>query len=227
MIRRSILAAGLFILGGTACAADALIDNPVGYSTDAVDLAKKQARQHQEATRVFKPKGISTEEVKAMQGLDPGAIAARYNSSIASMMPPANELYVLVSEKMPFDSLMRLAKQTGKAGGTMVFRGVKGGVSEGAFERFAEYSEKFAKQGVVIHIDPTVFRRFQVNVVPTVVLTTSIEGCNQTEACQYNADMVAGDVSLDYALDHLSRKESPMAAIAAMFLARLKQDSLR
>lgn len=223
VIRSCFMSAMVFASAATF-AADPLLDDPIKYSDDAGAAAAKQAKQRQEANRVFKPAGIPTASVRAMEGVDPAKIALRYNQTLASMKPAPTELYILVSETMPKAALVKAANQAQQAGGVVVFRGVKGGLSEGAFKRFYETIRPMVEKGAQVQIDPNIFNRFSATVVPMVVVSTSLEGCNQIQACEYNADMVAGDVTLDYALEYLAKKDSPMASSAAAFLARLQVD---
>jgi type-F conjugative transfer system pilin assembly protein TrbC len=223
-MRQALVSAILVAVVHSASAGDALLDNPVGYSENAITAAAKQAAQRREATRTFAPRGLTTDEVRSMQGVDPDAIASRYSETIRAMKPADNELYVLVSDSVPFDNLKRLAIQTRLAGGKLVFRGVKGGLGQGAYERFASWISPVIKESSVeLQIDPNVFRRFDVRVVPTIIVASSLDGCNKTEACEATADLVAGDVTLGYALEHLSAKDSPLASSAQVFLERLKK----
>ncbi|WP_308925855.1 type-F conjugative transfer system pilin assembly protein TrbC [Janthinobacterium sp. J1-1] len=162
----------------------------------AISKAERQARQlRMPVPDVGRPPVLSVP--------DPAAIAKRYQSD----QRPDAGLFVLVSLTMPPGSLDRLAAQAGKAGATLVLRGMLGGSFKKTTELIADIIRKHP--GTQFHIDPTLFRRFNVVQVPTFVLTVRPED-NQTcgRDCDANNTFarVAGDVSLDYALEHLSKQ---------------------
>lgn len=180
-------------------------------SAATISKAERQAQQ----LRVLVP---DVGRAPALSVPDPAVIAKRYQSD----QRPDAGLFVLVSLTMPPGSLDRLAAQAGKAGATLVLRGMLGGSFKKTTELIADIIRKHP--GTQFHIDPTLFRRFNVIQVPTFVLTVRPE---EDQTCGSDCDanntfaQVAGDVSLDYALEHLSKQSDQRFARLAE--TRLKQ----
>lgn len=148
---------------------------------------------------------------------DPAQIARRFEP-----VPRTEGFFVLISLSMPAETVERLADQARKAGAPMVLRGVTDGSLKLTMEKTADIVRKHP--GAEIQIDPTLFRRFSVNQVPAFVLSVRPSD-NQT--CGKDCDarntfvMVAGDVSVDYALEHIAKQ--PDARFAKLARARLQR----
>lgn len=180
-------------------------------SAAAISTAERQAQQ----PRVPVP---DVGRPRALAHPDPSAIAKRYE---AEKRPDAG-LFVLVSLTMPPSSLDRLAAQAGKAGATMVLRGMV----DGSFKKTAELTAAIISKhpGAQFQIDPTLFRRFNVVQVPSFVLSVRPEDektCGRDCDANYTFARVAGDVTLDYALEHFAKQADPRFARLAE--TRLKQ----
>jgi conjugal transfer pilus assembly protein TrbC len=146
---------------------------------------------------------------------DPAVIAERYRASAATPSHTGPALLVFVSFSMPHASLLRLAEQSSRANAVLVFRGLAGT----SLRQMAERLQPLAKTGATLQIDPEAFTRFGVEIVPTFVLAERASGCGET-ACDGLARRVAGDVSLDHALERLARSGDTLAHAAD---ARLRQ----
>lgn len=180
-------------------------------SAAAISKAERQAQQ----LRVPVP---DVGRPPALSAPDPSAIAKRYE---AEQRPDAG-LFVLVSLTMPPSSLDRLAAQAGKAGATLVLRGTV----DGSFKKTTELTANIIRKhpGAQFQIDPTLFRRFNVVQVPTFVLSVRPEDektCGRDCDANNTFARVAGDVTLDYALEHLAKQADQRFARLAE--ARLKQ----
>lgn len=152
---------------------------------------------------------------------DPAAIAKLYQGV---GKPDESPLYILISYSMPPESIARLADQARRAGGTLVLRGVINDSLKETAEKAAEFVKKYP--GIQFQIDPTLFRRYAIQDVPTFLITKPNE---EIKACSKGCDATtffvsaSGDVSLDYALDYLSRQANKeFAQLAEARLARLR-----
>ena len=151
---------------------------------------------------------------------DPSLIAKRYEG--IGQRKDDTALFIMVSFSMPDESIARLGAQAGKAGATLVLRGV----IDDSLQKTAERAAQFIKQypGLQFQIDPTLYKRYSVKQVPTFVLALDNE---EVKACTKGCDSTeyfvsaAGDVSLDYALDYLSRQGG--ARFAPLAEKRLKK----
>lgn len=129
------------------------------------------------------------------------------------------DLLVLVSLSMPKEALERIIGQAERAQATLVFRGLKG---DSMIRMTEEIQSLIGKRNINIAIHPPAFQQFSVTRVPSVVLAKG-DASNVMENGCAKADSfvkVAGDVSLDYALDYIERRSGAWAGEARKF--RLK-----
>ncbi len=146
-------------------------------------------------------------------------------SSGSPALPGADEprLIVFISLSMPEATLARLVDQAARARAQLLLRGL----TEGSLPRTAaRIRQLIGTRRVAVQIDPRAFDRYAIQRVPAFVLAqaggTAI-ACSG-EQCARSDDHVvaAGDVSLDYALDHFQRSAPAFAKDAGRFLARLR-----
>jgi conjugal transfer pilus assembly protein TrbC len=144
-------------------------------------------------------------------------------------------LRIFITLDMPRGSLQRLVDQAARSGATLVLRGLK---AQSMRQTLAAVSALIETRTVAWVIDPEAFSRFHVTAAPTFVLTLAEAaapgaalapsagqtqcsgGCNAlTPPSSYLS--VAGDVSLDYALETLLRRAPGAAIPASALLERL------
>ncbi len=112
---------------------------------------------------------------------------------------------VFVSLSMPMGSLVRLAEDAQKIGGVLVMRGTV----NGSLKQTVEAVQRLSEKGVEVQIDPQAFTRYQVNVVPAMVVDLSgPQGCEASKACANRSALIEGDVSLGYSLAYIARTTS-------------------
>ncbi len=136
----------------------------------AVDSQKQNARRIVEAA----------EKVQACRAAQKIIDEAPYPHIIQQQVEGEKypDLLIFVSFSMPLESLRVLNLQAQKHGGKLVFRGLVGG-------SFKEMAQKLKGFGAEVLIDPTLFRKHQVESVPTFI---------------QNEDRMSGNVSLDHVL---------------------------
>ncbi len=100
---------------------------------------------------------------------------------------------VFMSFSVPENIWINISKELSKVGGTFVLRGIPGN----SFNELASKISKLKKNGVdaQIQIDPMSFREFGVDCVPTFVVANGKK-----------FDKVAGNISLEFAMNYLSEK---------------------
>lgn len=163
----------------------------------------------------------------APASVDLGAIARDYATLGApgAAAPRAHEpaLLVFVSLSLPEPTLALLVEQAARSRATLVLRGVH---DDSLARTVARVRALIGQHAVGFQIDPQAFSRYAVTVVPTFVVVRgglAPDHC-AAQACPGDAFVgVAGDVSIDYALEHVARHEPAFAADAAHFLARLRR----
>jgi conjugal transfer pilus assembly protein TrbC len=134
-------------------------------------------------------------------------------------------LRIFITLDMPRASLQLLTDQAARAGAVLVLRGLK---SQSMRQTVAVVQELIGKRRVAWVIDPEAFTRFAVRQAPTFVLmlndaaSDAQRGCNAGCATPASFVSVAGDVSLDYALETIQRRQPQAAPRAKPFLKQLR-----
>lgn len=140
--------------------------------------------------------------------------------------PAQSALRVFVTLEMPAASLKGLADQAARSGAALVLRGLK---DHSMRATLATVQALIGERQVAWQIDPEAFKRFAVERAPTfVLLTGGAAGTAGESTCMADCPLassfvaVAGDVSLDYALQAMVRQVPGSRPHAEPFLARLK-----
>ena len=132
-------------------------------------------------------------------------------------------LLVFVSFAMPESTLKRLVEQAGRANATLVLRGFVNGSLR---DTVARVQGLVGARRVPFQIDPQGFDRFAIDKTPSFVLVrdgASTSSCASGQCFANEAYVrVAGDVSLDYALENMKRAAPQFAAGAARYLDRIR-----
>jgi len=154
--------------------------------------------------------------------IDVEALARRYERGIEARK--TDELMVFASFSMPRESLRRLLAQASQVGAAVVLRGFKDNSLKATAAAISELGENGGQSGNVL-INPDAFTKYRVTAVPVVLLAkpesiaqVDLEGC----ALPDTYASVAGDVSLDYALDEIGRRDMRFAALAERYSRQLR-----
>jgi len=133
-----------------------------------------------------------------------------------SAKPDFPELLVMVSLSMPENGLDKLIDQAGRAGATLVFRGIKGGSMQAMGKEIARLLKG---RNVKIAIHPPAFQQFSIKQVPAFVLAANNAGNVLEDGCarQDTFVKVSGDVTLDYALEHIESHSPQWSATAQAY----------
>lgn len=131
-------------------------------------------------------------------------------------------LFIFVSLNMPRATLQRLVDQAARAKAAIVIRGfAKGSLRD----TVGQVQGLIGKQQVAIQIDPLAFDRFAIAKAPSFVLVrdgTRPVACASGICAPADSFVRAtGDVSLDYALEHMQRSAPGFSPAAELFLKRL------
>ena len=160
------------------------------------------------------------------EGFDPAGLAEKYRTMKEGMSKSAKEsaeLMVFVSLSMPPAALNRIGEQAKKAGAIVVFRGLKYGLRKGAWADSMNALNPIADTGADVQINPELFGRFNVQVVPTLVVASSAPEACQGSQCEAGSVAVVGDVSMEYALETLSTRKDAIGRIARERGARIRR----
>ena len=132
-------------------------------------------------------------------------------------------LFIFVSLTMPRATLQRLVDQAARAKAAIVIRGFANGSLR---TTVTQVQGLIGKQQVAIQIDPLAFDRFAISKVPSFVLvrdgTRPIACASGSCAPAESFLRSTGDVSLDYALEHMQRSAPVFGPAAELFLKRIR-----
>jgi len=121
----------------------------------------------------------------------------------------AKGFFVFVSLSMQEANLIQLAKEAKQYGAILVLRGLKNNSFRQTATALKNIIEK-AENGLLI--DPTLFRQHHVTHVPTFVLET---------------DVIAGNISLAYALERMSQEGDQKEHAAQLLKGRSSLESIQ
>lgn len=199
------------------------------------EIARAQARVR-EAMRTVPESAITREQFgQAMPNTErlpqAGAKApdiesiARKFQTIKNPRPVAGtgqpDLLIFVSFSMPREALVRTIDQTERAGGTLVFRGLKGNSMKRMGE---EVRALIGERNVPVVIHPPAFQQFSIRQVPVVVIANPKAGSVMEDGCSKPETFakVTGDVTLNFALDYIERKSPEWETVARSYRMRLE-----
>jgi len=196
---------------------------------------------------------INREATKALQGADTLPISAlpdlpepsadllqRARRDITNLLDQAQgqpldpmgqksgpQLYVFVSFSMPEITLKRLLTQTSQIEASLILRGLIDDDMGKTKTRIAQLLEADENGHTRIQggfaIDPTLFERFDIQQVPTFVLTdTPAPRCKDAGCDDVSYARLSGDTTLQYALQTMQREAPAMSASAGELLSRIR-----
>jgi len=154
-------------------------------------------------------------------GIDIEEIMSNREKVLNPKEAPEHRLLVFVSLSMPKESLRRALADAERAQSAVVMRGLVDGSFKKTLETMQTVME--GRKQSNFQIDPVKFKLFDVQQVPTTVLIVGdIDRAPNKELSPPKHYAVAGDVSLDYALDAIVRSRPDAEATAAPFIDRLE-----
>jgi conjugal transfer pilus assembly protein TrbC len=171
------------------------------------------------------PRIESLPQPAARHAIDLEALARGFASEGSNAALPATgqtQLLVFISLAMPEATLKRLIDQAARAPARLVLRGL----SEGSLVRTATRVQALTGQRqVAIQIDPREFDRYTVRRVPAFVLVRdeAAGGCAVGQCAGAAHASVAGDVSLDHALEQIRDRVPGLREEATRLLASLRR----
>ena len=155
---------------------------------------------------------------------------ARKFQSLKNSRPTAvtgqPDLLIFVSFSMPREGLVRTIEQAERAGGTLVFRGLKGDSMKRMGE---EVRSLIGERNVPVVIHPPAFQQFTIRQVPAIVIANAKAGSVMEDGCSKPETFakVTGDVTLAFALDYIERKSPEWAMVARSYRMRLEGGETR
>src|SRR5262249_44152037 len=115
---------------------------------------------------------------------------------------PLSHILIFVSFSMPNLSLKQWMREAERIHSPVVIRGLLDNSFKATAKKMADLT--LDNHGGV-QLDPTLFRRFQINQVPAVVIWRD-SNCEAHQSCIENYDVIYGDVTLKYALEKIAEQ---------------------
>jgi len=130
-------------------------------------------------------------------------------------------LMIFISSSIPKESLKDLMFQAKRAGAVLVLNGFIG-----SLKNTQEFFSNNFKDDLAVIIDPRLFELFQVKIVPTFIVMKDVSQNCDNDKCQFSPihDRIAGNISLQYALEEISRDSKPDSLVFE-FLRKIKGDN--
>jgi len=152
---------------------------------------------------------------------------AEQHDVLADPNSSGSRFYVFVSFSMPDVTLRRLMQQAKRIGAPLVLRGMvendmnKTRIKVGKLLDADKNGNTNIEGG--LSIDPTLYERFGISVVPSFVLADApVQACNQTGCPTPDFVRLAGDVTLEYVLESIAREAPAMRDDAQALLAEMR-----
>lgn len=202
---------------------------PAALPSDAV-LKREMERVERQRKEVFAPAnpvtanpGNNFPQIPAPtpSAVDIQALARRYEQRAQARK--TDDLMIFVSFSMPAASLKRIVAQGRQVGASVVLNGFKNNSMKETTQAIQNLGEG---RGHVV-VNPNAFAKYRIRSVPAVVLTKpnasdhlDAEGC----ALPDTYASVVGDVSLDYSLDTIARRDARFTEVATRFANQVRGD---
>jgi conjugal transfer pilus assembly protein TrbC len=172
------------------------------------------------------PKIDSLPQPRTGSPVDLSAVAKGFEAQSTVPNLPADAgpaLLIFISFAMPEPTLSRLVDQAARTKASLLLRGFVNGSLRETVERIQRL---IGSRQVAVQIDPQAFERFSISQTPSFVLTRSGAAAQSCAAGLCLAGdafaVVAGDVSVGYALAFIARQSPAFASDADGFVRRLK-----
>lgn len=175
-------------------------------------------REMSKAAEKSKPPALPLDD---SADVDLGHIMKEASKMSGDASMSGERLMVFVSLSMPEKSLTDLAKETAKAGGVFILRGMVNGKMQDTLKALMPLSQT----GIRVAMDPTLYQTYGVVAAPTFVLATRETAPCETQACDRpvpNHDKIAGNVPLKVALEHIDQANGSAAVVAREYLKRME-----
>lgn len=196
---------------------------------------ERARRQYSAPLSLSAPAAPTTPDIGAVpqplatKPIDLGTIAHAYasNPDGPAALPRSTtspSLLVFISLTMPKATLQRLVEQAARAQASLILRGL---VNGSLHDTVIQVQQIIGQHQASVQIDPQAFDRFSIVRVPAFVLIRDgarPASCSSGTCAPPQAFVrTAGDVSLDFALEHMVRVAPGFQHDARAFLQRLQR----
>lgn len=144
----------------------------------------------------------------------------KQDESITEHLKKVSQVLVFLSFSMPEKSLHGWLLQCKQSGATPVIRGL---IHNSFRDTMLTIQRLSQTTGVGMQLDPILFKTFDIQVVPAVVVIKDTPACPANMNCKpVDYDSLYGDVSLDYALEKMRGDDSAEDSTLEGMILRLR-----
>ena len=199
-----------------------------GVMPRASDIDREMEKVAKDRKAMFDPENPATRNAQNVfpnvptperAGIDIESIAQKYRQTAVARK--TEDLMIFASFTMPRESLKRLVNQAHRVGATVVLRGFK----DNSLKETSLAINSLGEGTGNVVINPNAFMKYKIKAVPTVVLAKA-ESIDQVDddgcALPDNFAAVTGDVSLDYALDEITRRAPQFETVAQRYVRQMR-----
>ena len=207
--------------------AEALAEN-VRARSEAVRNEARQTQDQARANRERYAQAVdqNTKDSKRDKVFDFDRMISDHARMAEADLGNAPRFIAFASLSMPPGSLKALVRDTAAAGGVTVLRGFPGGSAKQLTKMLTAMASN-GEQLSALGIDPRLFRAFDIKAAPSFVMASSdftlCDGFDCKGAVPPH-DRMTGNVSVEYALETFAGGAGPGSRLAALHLARLKEE---
>lgn len=140
--------------------------------------------------------------------------------NMTSAYAETGNIYIFISFSMSNESIKGWMNESKKIGAPVIIRGLVNNSFKDTLQKVSDLTHD--NQGGV-QLDPNLFRRFQIEKVPAVVVAKN-ESCLPSQTCIDEYDVIYGDVTLAYALKKIADKNDTLSSIALTALTKLRDE---
>jgi type-F conjugative transfer system pilin assembly protein TrbC len=192
---------------------------PNPFTKQAIDAKTLDAFQQSERVskaiaNTAKSQGVFKDNAGPSTGTDIDAVLKSAERDNVAGKEPVIQIMVGISFSMPDEAINKILLSARKVGAGVVIRGTLDGSLQKTLAKMQKIQATYP--GVAFAIDPTFFQQFNVQTVPTFVVSRRAPAldCNGVCTSTPNSSVVSGDVSLGYALEYIGRNEKKLGDIA-------------
>jgi conjugal transfer pilus assembly protein TrbC len=197
------------------------------WAEDFEQYANQQAKKEQAAIAPFE-KEVQQLKMAIQQRQASGDIK-QFAIGLHAQQPQKNlsatekrypTILVFVSFSMSKDSLKQWLAQAQQVQSNLIIRGL---INNSFKDTAAVLTPLLKEQPGGLLLDPTLFKRYNIEKVPAVVVQDN-STCPVNQSCQESYTVVYGNTSLLYALNKIASSQTRVASIAAQAIKRLKEN---
>lgn len=140
-----------------------------------------------------------------------------WHSTIFAASDKDSHVLIFASFSMPKESLQALSVQAKQIDAPIIMRGLV----NNSFKETVNKITEFNLQEIGIQIDPLLFKKFNIQKIPAIVVTNNIS-CPPNQTCLEQFDVLYGNIPLSYALKVIVHRDDFVSSLAEEALHKMQ-----